>query len=949
MFKPSTQKRKKRTVIRQQSSSEISIESSVNDIEQDEGTNTITSKDESDDNANSIRSTGNLHRKRMKETRKRSLKKMINAQKVEDEMKKSNVATKLSTVSQKSKKKKKKNKTGISVVSFDFREEYEDNEDNSLDDENDGRKQKHKKKSRKNNKKRSKGMGFGGGFNARTYKDGEESMNDLGYHDNDDDMNGDQNITSMYGKEAMEALKKQQRKYVLTKPDTDSHKKGNQDEEIKVFSSESNVDNKDSPTMQHDLLTKNLINVNDDYIPLNSSYSKTSSFIPNKSINDGKTQNLSFCGTNSKIESNESYYNDKFNNEIDNNKELDNDNDNDDEWIKQIEKRSNVALKSGSSNDISQTQSSTMYMSSSIPSSKSQSQSQSQSQSLLKVKTIIVNTIQNLSDSQNQLESSLRIRKVELEDLTDVDSIVSKNEKEVHDNGTKFNFFQKLRIEIANYVGALREVDEKVDLIVKEMNNIIAEVGIKRTEEWKEEADDEIYMIQNPLNLNDEMFQIQIQEMIGKRKDTTNISRTNDFDNRQSQTVDEFGRDLSQLAMMGRNKRMGKRSNIRNKLTSLSSNCNLFDYAEEQIDKMIDLDYLDNIQLEEQNDRMTALINAIDVATVGSNIDEQYLSISSLCTLFNEWRTQNIDEYNQCYADLSLADIIGSLVKMELARDLDLLELNKKWKGNTIMTSTITDFDWYKQIQQIKKWKTIANVGHATIESSYETILCDILKKRIVPHFIYIIEKGYNPFSKAQSKTISNYFQSLMMTSVMDENEIYQLFHVVERCIRSNLDDLVLPILKICRNKNYHDSNLIDKKETFANQRIVFFIRQILKLKQLVVNLCQYWFPIFHKYTNKKVENKMIHNYDNNWISILVLMEIISKRILPSLVSVRDYENEMKSFSSNANEDRQETFSERTLKDIFVIVSELGWLKDDKLMIYGSPLRAAMLSFNITI
>jgi len=797
------------------------------------------------------------------------------------------VEVEVTRIKSKKKTKKKKKTPGKGILSF---ESYEDDDmlPSGEDDqysENESRKRKHK---RKKKKFRSR-VGFGGGFakgdddaDAKTYTEEEDKIPQL---------------PSLYGKDALDSLKQQQKKYIITDEDKASPQQNapKQTEESRQI----NIGHLDEEN-------KNRIPTNiEDFIPLNSKSFNTTAVLSGDQAFEHTDENI------------EATMNDPFTKRL----SASLPDDDEGQWEDQIEKRglsTTSAIKTQKDSPIG------------IPMHVNESSSK---QSLNKIKQSLSNTIDNLSESSNQLESSLRLRKVELNNLTQPSrSNAYQNEKDVHTHGKGFEFFQQLRFRLTNHVGALREVKKKMDLITDALQDMMKEIGNKRNESWKEEENDVIHWFQNAKYDGTNNW---IKEIIGR--EIGSESHTNSKDLPTETAVDEFGRDLSHLAVLERNKRVNKRRKIRAKLKKITApDQDFFLIAKEQVDKFIDAEFWEPAQFEEQRSRFLALINAVEVATMGSDIDDEYLSISSLCSIFVEWRNQYSDEYQQCYADLSLSDLLGILVLVEIYRDLDLLGININWKESNMLIVNLNDLVWFQELNK-QDWtgnqKTNQNANadsQISKEKQQSSVKGNILKKIVVPHFLQIFEKAYNPYSPTQSRNMSSYFSSLNLDEDMELKK--KAWHLMQACWKKNLDDRAIPVLNHMKLNSSSSSECNDCDSEDECEAIIFSIRQVLKMQQFILNISKYWIPAFKKegYQDELTQDII------DWFSRLIFMDIISNRILPCLTSWR-----------NIHDEKYKIYSCMVLKEIYDAVYDLGWLQEEKMIFFSSSLRAAKLSYGL--
>ena len=217
------------------------------------------------------------------------------------------------------KKKKKKSLANRGLMSFDLQEDGDnDNGDSST-----------RTKKKKRMKRSSGGLGFGGGARMMMMA----TMIDDEYKDQDEAAHDESNETSsssMYGKEALEALKKQQRKYVIeevppeeTNLDLDLQKDGHDTTKDIYNSTTPTVEETDKYNQKNDC----------DFIPL-STKSKSSTILAGEDAfqhidnDDGPAYSFLNRNTTAKTHNNIDSMNDNLHEDPE-----------DDSWEAQMEKR----------------------------------------------------------------------------------------------------------------------------------------------------------------------------------------------------------------------------------------------------------------------------------------------------------------------------------------------------------------------------------------------------------------------------------------------------------------------------------------------------------------------------------------------------------------------------------------------------------------------------------
>jgi hypothetical protein len=182
------------------------------------------------------------------------------------------------------------------------------------------------------------------------------------------------------------------------------------------------------------------------------------------------------------------------------------------------------------------------------------------------------------------------------------------------------------------------------------------ERDISALDAWKDWEDDVIY----------ELWQARrLDQVLGRQPDAALFTTT-------SMTRDEFGRNVKSQQVMTREKRQRHRKHIQQQRAAqrlqlrddddnnTSSNSNVA--ADEHA-------HTSDEELEVLRERHLALQKALAVAL--EQIDVKYTCLQNLVDLFATWQRAYPQEYQACYASLTLADLASVLVSAEMIGSLN--------------------------------------------------------------------------------------------------------------------------------------------------------------------------------------------------------------------------------------------------------------------------------------
>jgi len=254
--------------------------------------------------------------------------------------------------------------------------------------------------------------------------------------------------------------------------------------------------------------------------------------------------------------------------------------------------------------------------------------------SLEDLKVQLNSTLANLENQQEDLGNAIMRRQADLQQAK-ADRIL--NEETLRETGKACEYYQCLRNDIANWVGALRDLQSKVKPVFEALLQLVLDTYGTAEEEWKRCPED-VFSVLHQMNA--------IDQVVGYQPHTPTL----DF---MTVTVDEFGRDVKSQLLRDRDKRYKTRL----KHKALESEDPVL------VERSLDYLWLEGEKLDGtgRKERYEYLQQALRVAI--EDLDADYTSLEKLIGVFNDWKQSYPEDYRQCYAVLSLGDLAATLVQ----------------------------------------------------------------------------------------------------------------------------------------------------------------------------------------------------------------------------------------------------------------------------------------------
>ncbi|KAL7495466.1 hypothetical protein ACHAWT_004846 [Skeletonema menzelii] len=528
------------------------------------------------------------------------------------------------------------------------------------------------------------------------------------------------------------------------------------------------------------------------------------------------------------------------------------------------------------------------------------------SSSISVIKGSLQPTINNLENVSSDLATSIHRQQSAIVSTKDE---VTKLQGTLQDHGKALEYYQGLRVDIATWMGALRELDSMVNLAEEARLRWEADVTWKKLErffEWGEDCS-------------------SVLEKKGLLESKFASNDDNEAD--QAPEVDEFGRVISSKATMARMKRLDRRQKMHSQRLKNVDN---------DIQICINEDNFDEREVDEWKQRHKALNDA--VALIPNSVNEDYRSITNLCSIFLEWQRLYPDDYKTSFAEMSLVKMASVLVRLELCQRWDLLELSRSIDGDSqLCVNDISEFRWFQCLK--------TNNGTSLTRGVLLQIIQNEIVARLLRSFSFDdeIEGGesikslhgvYNPFSADQTKHLCSSLRSILGYMSTEETDTSNGCEETIESVSGALLSLVMKCIGRMTIPVINASNVKRQKNTFVtkdeaiefdnetNDAIAYaMVVQAKALCTLVTNMLQFWYPIIREKADDLVK--------------FVFTDIVSLRIIPIVQALQTISNE-------CNFELAKTLIGEVLAAASGLLDEKEW------MLQAAPLRVAAQTMGLS-
>lgn len=469
-------------------------------------------------------------------------------------------------------------------------------------------------------------------------------------------------------------------------------------------------------------------------------------------------------------------------------------------------------------------------------------------------------------------------------------SELERQEEQLHDTGRALEYYQRLRQTLVDWVGALRQLQAKIVPVQTSLHGLMADMNChQRRRDWQKD------MIAVLFKHN------RLDRVLGSQVDDDPQAL---FDPLQTDlavaAVDEFGRNVQSLSALQREQRRRHRLRIRQQRAE--SRGSALERDPEMImmtmtmsrgDRDDESDaYLSDDEKENFRERHAALLKAVEVAT--HELDEEFTCLQNLVNVFEEWKQRYGDDYRQCYASLSLADLASVLILTELCA------LNDPWNESG-------GYNEGKWIAVIKSATDLGLLDGPGVER--------ILEKSVYPSVADLLKRsGYAIMSSRQSAALSSFVKHVMKIAPPHSPSMDKTKRKLQVYIAMSLLDISIPIVR-------RDSQSTLVSEELEEVLDGATVGQMHSLQKLLLNVITYWGPVL--------------GTDDAFVESV--LDFISNKFLFFLSSLQQDVT-----GSTFSESPAELF-----REVWDALLPLGWLNDPKWMLRTLAIRAACSAFTV--
>jgi hypothetical protein len=409
------------------------------------------------------------------------------------------------------------------------------------------------------------------------------------------------------------------------------------------------------------------------------------------------------------------------------------------------------------------------------------------------LRTKMRQTAEQLEHQRNEAERRIGRRRGEVQ--SNMESI-HRYERDLQQAGSALEFYQVWRNKLCAWIGAIRELHEKIDPILSAFHEL--EGGLYAVYRWEQWENDTISVLQEHGLLD---------QVIGRKPPSIPVPQT---------VIDEFGRDVQSLHVRRREKRRQHRHRIHSQRRGSASTLTV---GQSKYIRGDESDaFVSDGEVEIFRERHDALREALQIAL--DEVDEEYRVLQNLVDLFEEWNSAYPEEYKQCYGSLTLVDLSGILVQAELC------SLNDPWNES----------EGYNEA----KWTAViaSALAKGTVD---ETAVERLFEKWIIPVIADLLDRnGLSLASRRQTRSIKSFMSHLKKLLPHHSTAWLKVRAIFASYTRTSLSTLAIPIV---RNTPQRDNLSFDEMDEIEEATQSARWGQLYRIKKVLMNLLTHWAP----------------------------------------------------------------------------------------------------------
>jgi uncharacterized protein YukE len=457
----------------------------------------------------------------------------------------------------------------------------------------------------------------------------------------------------------------------------------------------------------------------------------------------------------------------------------------------------------------------------------------------------LATTLSHLQAQQGDLQQAFNRRQVEVNQTKEE---LDRQEDEVTQSGKALEYYQELRLELASWAGALRDLKKRL----MPLQDAFRDLEKEHFERWTDMENDVVNVLREADSL---------QQVLGRQPPPIAEATF---------CVDEFGRDVKSQYIMQREKRSMRWKQIRSERVVKG----------DESDAMVSVS-----EKGELLERRKALEEALQLAI--DEVDEYYTSLANLTAVFTKWSNTYQEEYRQCFAGMSLADLASILVQVDLCSTHHPLH----WNGDS------AELPWAKPLQ------SLSNDGN--IE---ETPLYRMVDKVLIPVIDELLEgKAYSLLSIGQSRSLSSFISQI--NSLLPQGNILmdKLTSRAVEYIQDGLQGIAIPIVKPGMKPTSED---LEEAFSYATNG------QIRRIQKILINVLMFWSPVL----GEKLAEAVLDFVSSQF---LFLLSFLKAQGLDDVCSV-------------------------TFSHIWKALQPTQWMEKPEYFLQAAPIRAAATVYQLT-
>lgn len=267
------------------------------------------------------------------------------------------------------------------------------------------------------------------------------------------------------------------------------------------------------------------------------------------------------------------------------------------------------------------------------------------------------------------------------------------------------------------------------------------------------------------------------------------------------------------------------------------------------------------------------------------DVDEEYTKLSNLIRIFVKWASNYPEEYMQCFASLSLADLASILVQVDLCSTHHPLY----WQVDS------EQLPWLEDLQTIP-------VG----DEEEDTPSYRMVDKVLIPIFMELLDEGaYHIISTKETRSLAFFYWRICNLFPKGNSMTSKFTARITKYLLEGLDNVAIPILKSGAKDQSHSD---DVREAFEYATF----GQVSRIQKFVCNIVAFW------------------KLDATAESVL---DFLSSKFLLLLSSLQD-----QGCSAVASE---------SFGRVWDALQSTDWLERPEFMLHAAPIRAAAVFYGI--